>query len=82
MCRPAALIKLPLPELIRLQQDTLLELLRRYPPTWPNNHVYNVARRLFEATRELHQAIATLSNHEHPDEPEPIHFPRGEPVEP
>jgi hypothetical protein len=73
MCKPAALLNLPLPQLIQLQQNALLELLRRYPPTWPNNHVYNVTRRLFEATRELHQAIYTLSDHEHPE---------GEPVEP
>ena len=57
MCKPAALLNIPTPQLVQLQHDALLELLRRYPPTWPHSTVYNVARRLFDTTRELHQAI-------------------------
>jgi hypothetical protein len=58
MCHPAQLLKLTTDQLVQLQHDALLELLRRYPPTWPNQPVYNIARRLFDVTRELHQAIA------------------------
>ena len=58
MCKPAALINVPTPQLVQLQHDALLELLRRHPPTWPHSPIYNVARRLFDVTRELHQALA------------------------
>jgi len=61
MCRPGQLLKLSTDELLRLQHDAMLELLRRYPPTWPHIHVYNTARRVFDATRELHQATEQLA---------------------
>jgi hypothetical protein len=58
MCKPAALLNHTTDQLVALHHDTTLELLRRFPPTWPTIHAYNVARRVFDATRDLHQAMA------------------------
>lgn len=68
MCQPNQLLKLTTDQLVQLQHDAHLELLRRFPPTWPHMHVYNVARRLFDATRELHQAIEQAQR---PDDHQP-----------
>jgi len=61
MCTPAQLLNLSTDKLLRLQHDTMLELLRRHPPTWPHIHIYNTARRVFDGVRELHQAIEQLA---------------------
>jgi hypothetical protein len=76
MCNPASLLKLPTDQLVQLQHDALLEVLRRYPPTWPHTPIYNVARRLFDTTRELHQAMAdTTPTDGHP----PLHIHQVDP---
>lgn len=59
MCDPATLLVLTETELTQLHHNCLLELLRRYPPTWPSSPAYNLARRLFETTMELHQALGS-----------------------
>ena len=60
MCNPANLLDLTEAELMTLQHNCLLELLRRYPPTWPTAPAYNLVRRIFDTTTELHQAIADI----------------------
>ena len=60
MCNPARLLDLTEAELTQLQHNCLLELLRRYPPTWPTTPAYNLVRRIFDTTRELHQALEQL----------------------
>ena len=58
MFGPAELLTLKEGELIELQHYVLLELLRRYPPTWPTAPAYHIASRIFQATMELHQALS------------------------
>ena len=53
----ADLTELTEPDLMQLHHLCLLELLRRYPPTWPTSPAYRMAARIFDATKELHQAI-------------------------
>jgi hypothetical protein len=62
MCNPAALLDVPTDQLLQQHHDVTLELLRRYPPRWPQVAVYNIARRIFDTTMELHQQLVTNSS--------------------
>jgi hypothetical protein len=74
MWEPAALLAHTTDQLLALHHEATLELLRRFPPSWPTIHAYNVARRVFDATRDLHQAITSVDVDNHDHAQPPIHI--------
>ena len=61
---PAELTDLDTADVIQLQHNCLLELLRRHPPTWPTSPIYHMAARIFDATRDFHAAISDHARQE------------------